>query len=263
LVKLLRLAQVKSLTTANEFPEMEYWPEWNERFARPLQGVTDLHRPLTQEIDLASSLSHVEWRAIDSDYTIPLAGRRYRIARQDVRAGMKCQSLRVELRLEGTPKVRYEGRYVEIAECGLQAPAPPARTTTPAARAGGWTISGSILRRRFGGPSRSRIGRLELPLELRFGAPGKNGPAVFAFSMLKAWLGDSTKAIDLGSTIPSWHSGKTHGLCVPGGHPPIASEPTPSLRLWATAPGAAPARLIEHPMGGFNSRSKPELSTLR
>ena len=49
-------------------------------------------RPLTAEIDLASSLSHVESRVIDNDYTISFAGRRYRIARQDVRAGMKRQS---------------------------------------------------------------------------------------------------------------------------------------------------------------------------
>jgi hypothetical protein len=29
-----------------------------------------------------------------------------------------------------------------------------------------------------------------------------------------------------------------------------------------TAPGATPARLIEHTMGGSNNRSQPELSTL-
>ncbi len=127
LVKLLRLARVRSLSGANEFLEQEYWPEWNERFARPLQGVSNLHRPLTPEIDLAASLSHVESRVIDNDYTISFAGRKYRIARADVRAGMKRQSLRVELRLDGTLKARFEGHYVEIAECGPKAaaPAPP------------------------------------------------------------------------------------------------------------------------------------------
>ena len=39
---------------ANEFLEKEYWPEWNERFARPLAGMTDLHRPLTAQQDLAA-----------------------------------------------------------------------------------------------------------------------------------------------------------------------------------------------------------------
>jgi hypothetical protein len=131
LVKLLRLAKVKSMTGANEFLEKEYWPEWNERFARPLQGVTDLHRPLTAEIDLASSLSHVESRVIDNNYTIPFAGRKYRIAREDVRAGMKRQNLRVELRLDGTLKGRYQGQPVELIECRERVSAPPATPRKP------------------------------------------------------------------------------------------------------------------------------------
>ena len=131
LVKLLRLAKVKSMTGANEFLEKEYWPEWNERFARSLQGVTDLHRPLTAEIDLASSLSHVESRVIDNNYTIPFVGRKYRIAREDVRAGMKRQNLRVELRLDGTLKGRYEGRPVELIECQEEVAAPSAAPRKP------------------------------------------------------------------------------------------------------------------------------------
>ena len=42
---------------------------------------------------------------------------------------------------------------------------------------------------------------------------------------------------------------------------PIASEPTPSPRLWATAPGATPARLCEHTMRVASRPPKPELST--
>ena len=120
LVKHLRLAKVKSMRTANEFLEKEYWPEWNERFARRPAAMADLHRPLTPQIDLASSLSHVESRVIGNDYTISFAGRRFQIARGDVAAGMKRQPLRVELRLDGSLKARYEGRYVEISECGAK-----------------------------------------------------------------------------------------------------------------------------------------------
>jgi hypothetical protein len=96
LVKLVRLAKVRTLAEANWFLEQEYWPEWNERFALPLEGVANAHRPLTAEIDLAASLSHVDTRVIDNDYTISFAGRRYQVARQDVQAGMKRRSLRVE-----------------------------------------------------------------------------------------------------------------------------------------------------------------------
>src|ERR1043166_2915998 len=59
-----------------------------------------------------------------------------------------------------------------------------------------------------------------------------------------------------------WRSGNTHGFCVTGGLSPIASEPTPSPRLWATPPGATPAGLCEHTMRADRRLSIPELSTL-
>jgi hypothetical protein len=35
-----------------------------------------------------------------------------------VQAGMRRQRVRVELRLDGELKARYQGRYVDISECG-------------------------------------------------------------------------------------------------------------------------------------------------
>jgi hypothetical protein len=125
LVKHLRLAKVKTIQDANKFLEAEYWPEWNERFARPLEGVVDMHRPLTPQIDLASALSHVEQRVVSNDYTFSFAGRRYQIARTDVKAGMRGKSLRIELHLSGALRVRFEGVYAEVSECGAKAPAAP------------------------------------------------------------------------------------------------------------------------------------------
>src|SRR5260370_37913057 len=92
----------------------KYWPEWNERFATPLSSVTDLHRSLTKEINLAASLSHVEHRVIGNDYTFSFAGRRYQIARATVQAGMKRRSGREELRLDATLQALYERRYHDI-----------------------------------------------------------------------------------------------------------------------------------------------------
>lgn len=126
LVKELRLAKVKTLQAANEFLEREYWPEWNERFARPLTGIPDVHRPLTGQLDLAAILSHVEHRVITNDYTFSFGGRRYQIARQDVKAGMKGQRVRLELRLDGELQARYEGRPLEVSECGPK-PQPPVK----------------------------------------------------------------------------------------------------------------------------------------
>ena len=131
LVKELRLAKVTTMQAANRFLEKEYWPHWNERFARSLEGVTDLHRPLTPQLDLASVLSHVEQRVIRNDYTISFAGKSYQIARKDVKAGMKGQRLRIELRLDGQVWARYESQYVELGECGVEPPDQPVPPRKP------------------------------------------------------------------------------------------------------------------------------------
>jgi transposase len=119
LVKDLRLAGVSTMETANTFLEKEYWPEWNARFARPVQEFPNQHRALTEQLELAAILCHVEQRVIGNDYTFSFAGRRYQIARQQVQGGMRHQQLRVELRLDGELKARYQGSYVNIAECGV------------------------------------------------------------------------------------------------------------------------------------------------
>ena len=123
LVKQLRLAKITTLEAANEFLENKYWPEWNARFARPVENFPNQHRALTPHLELAAILCHVEQRVIGNDYTFSFAGRRYQIARAEAQAGMRHQRLRVELRLNGELKARYQGRYLQIGECGLRAAA--------------------------------------------------------------------------------------------------------------------------------------------
>lgn len=118
LVKDLRLAKVSTMEAANTFLETEYWPEWNQRFARPVADYPNQHRALTEALELAAILCHVESRVIGNDYTFSFAGRRYQIARDQAQAGMRHQQLRVELRLNGELHARYQQRYLTIAECG-------------------------------------------------------------------------------------------------------------------------------------------------
>src|ERR1017187_9550769 len=129
LVKDLRLAKVSTMEAANTFLETEYWPEWNQRFARPVADYPNQHRALTEALELAAILCHVETRVIANDYTFSFAGRRYQIARDHAQAGMRQQRVRVELRLNGELHARYQERYLSIAECGARvaAPAPALR----------------------------------------------------------------------------------------------------------------------------------------
>ena len=111
----------------------EYWPEWNEAFARPVKDFPDLHRPLTEALDLGAILCHAEQRVIGNDYTFSFSGQRYQIQREHVQAGMRHQRLRVELRLDGELRARYQGRYLSIEECGtgVYAPSPAASRRPP------------------------------------------------------------------------------------------------------------------------------------
>jgi hypothetical protein len=124
LVKHLCLAKVSTLEGANAFLESEYWPEWNAHFARPIADFPNQHRALSPQLELAAILCHMEERVIGNDYTFSFAGHRYQIARAEAQAGMRRQRVRVELRLDGELKARYQGRYLQISECGVRAAAP-------------------------------------------------------------------------------------------------------------------------------------------
>ena len=118
LIKLLRLAKIKTMAASNEFLEKEYWPEWDARYALPLSGVPNLHRPLASDFDLASILSHVESRTIAPNYTVPFHSQHYQIVKADIRPNMRGKTLRLELHLDGSLHARYDGRPVQILECG-------------------------------------------------------------------------------------------------------------------------------------------------
>ena len=53
-VRRMRLTRVCTLEDANAFLEKEYWPEWNECFARPVAGFPNQHRPLGGEARVRS-----------------------------------------------------------------------------------------------------------------------------------------------------------------------------------------------------------------
>src|SRR5215831_17809677 len=124
---------------------------------------------------------------------------------------------------------------------------PFAKITMRAVGATGWTVSSIGPVHRYGGAL--EIGSKTSIRKTRF----------FYAQSLRSEI--SPKQWIPTERSPPWRSGNNHGFCVTGGPPPIASEPTPSPRLWATPPGATPAGLCEHTMGADCQPSKPELST--
>jgi transposase len=128
MVKGMRKAKVCTLEAANAYLEKEYLPLWNERFTVRPACDADGHRPLGKQHDLASILSHVEDRVIGEDYTIRYEGRLYQLDREQVGAGLKRHSVRVEQRLDGRLMVPWRGQALELKVCEA---APPASAKAP------------------------------------------------------------------------------------------------------------------------------------
>ena len=168
---------------------------------------------------------------------------------------MRHQRLRLELRLDGELKARYQGRYVEIAECGARVVAAEPKASKPVrkdhnagGRSGGCKASSTAPVRHCGSASEIEV---------------KNHIGRRAFFMPKASAlrfhqsnGSRLEQSPPGDPEILTGSASLEGIS------PIASEPTPSPRLWATPPGATPAKLCEHYHRAQSRPSKPELSTL-
>ena len=137
LVKGLRLARANSLEAAQSYLEEEYLPEWNQRFTVLPAASSDAHRPLRAEYELASILSRVEERVVTPDYTIRYQGKRYQIARRDIRPGLRGGRVRVEERLDGSMAVKFRQYWLTVAECPAPAKptAPPKTIRAPRPRA--------------------------------------------------------------------------------------------------------------------------------
>jgi transposase len=117
LVKGLRVAGAKTLEQANAYLETEFLPWWNQTLVVVPASSDDAHRPLGKEHSLPASLSYVETRQVGNGYTIQFDNRICQIARQDIVAGLRRASVRVELRLDGSMAVRFRNRYLTVTEC--------------------------------------------------------------------------------------------------------------------------------------------------
>jgi len=122
LVKGMRKRNVCTLAAANAYLANEYLPLWNERFTVQPAHQVDAHRPLGKQHDLASILSHVEYRVIRDDYTIRYDGRLYRLEREQVGPGLKKQGVRVEHRLDGRWMMPWRGQALELKLCEAAQP---------------------------------------------------------------------------------------------------------------------------------------------
>src|SRR5580693_5525652 len=114
LVKGMRVAGVKTIEQANEYLVNDYLAWWERELTVEAANPDDAHRALDKSHNLAASLSYVEARRVDNDYTLRWDGKRYQIERQAVTTGLRRATVRVEQRLDGSLAVRFGERYLPV-----------------------------------------------------------------------------------------------------------------------------------------------------
>jgi transposase len=134
LVKGMRVAGVKTLEEANQYLEQDYLAWWDRELTVEASNPDNAHRPLDKSHNLAASLSHVETRQVENNYTLRFDGDRYQIGRSAIVSGLRRANVRVEKRLDGSLAVRYGERYLPVTVCDVadrpQA-SPPVKATKP------------------------------------------------------------------------------------------------------------------------------------
>ena len=103
-IKEMRLAEVSTLETANQFLE-RYLPIYNRRFAVPPAQVADLHRPRPARRALDRSLCIKTTRGLRRDWTVAHHGYLYQ-----VRTNVRATHVLVEERVDGTLRITHQGR---------------------------------------------------------------------------------------------------------------------------------------------------------
>lgn len=111
LVKELRLKEIDTLESANEFLADGYLDNLNDKFAIEPASETDFHRPVPEDIDLASIFSIRSTRKVTNDWTIRWKNNLFQILNQTNLPPTKSE---VEVReyLDGSVHLFYRGQEV-------------------------------------------------------------------------------------------------------------------------------------------------------
>lgn len=251
LVKGLRVAGASSLEQANAYLEQAFLPWWNHTLTVAPNNEADAHRPLTQEYNLAATLSHVEERQVSNGYTVQYRGQTYQIPPDQVRMGMRGCKLRVEARLDGTIAMCF-ATSISGVQCVSHRNAcrKQRRLSTLdlqlGPRAVGCKASLTSLTCRWEQPSPLPMRPADTPQRRK---QERRANTARRSSRL---LAQNLRSGDFTRMISTQH--KTLAAIYRRGSQPITPEPVPSPRLWASAwarPLADPITLTP------TSRTKP------
>lgn len=130
LVKEPRLARAKTIEQANVVVDGKFMPWFNRKCVVEPASPNDAHRSLGRECDLAAIFSIQEKRVVANDYTIRLENRVYQLL-APAWPGERGGTVIVEKRLDGSMRIRFNGRYLEHKDAARQVCDPGASPQSP------------------------------------------------------------------------------------------------------------------------------------
>ena len=116
LVKALRLARIATLEDANRFLDADYLAQINARFQVSPARPTDVHRRVSRDVDLALLLSFQEKRVVQADWTVAWRRRWFQLTAANQKWALVGQRVTVCEQLDGTIRLRYQGRELAWEE---------------------------------------------------------------------------------------------------------------------------------------------------
>lgn len=114
LVPEMRIRHIRRMARANEFLQTEFVPNfWRQRLMVPAREPGSRYRKLPDEMDLKEILCLKQWRALASDQTLSLDGKRW-LLDLPLRYSVKGQRVEVRDYLDGSRRCFFAGNPVEL-----------------------------------------------------------------------------------------------------------------------------------------------------
>lgn len=115
LVKEFRLKGINTIKEADQLLEEGFVDDLNKKFAIDLKELTDRHRPLEKEMNLAAVFSYEEERSIANDFTVRYKNRFFQITKQANLLRVRGKRI-IQERLDGSIHLIHQGRDLPFEE---------------------------------------------------------------------------------------------------------------------------------------------------
>ena len=131
-VKALRLQQINSLESANEFLDDVYLDELNNQFHVTARSPANLHRPVPRGMNLQHVLCHQEERVVQNDWTVSWCNRIFQLNVVHQSLSLSRKKILVSELLDGTLRLTSGTQTLSWTEVSTRPLKPKPQAPPPA-----------------------------------------------------------------------------------------------------------------------------------